>query len=85
MPSPRGDAVPVEFSINELTSTTAALGKAMLVFDKVNEIVDAQPDQGRRRLRTALRGRETPPRRGYGVSQTDGEAARVGWVGRRPS
>ena len=45
MPSPHGDAVPVEFSINELTSTTAALGKAMLVFDKVDEIVDAQPDQ----------------------------------------
>ena len=40
MPSPHGDAVPVEFSINELTSTTAALEKATLVYDKVKEIVD---------------------------------------------
>ena len=30
----------VEFSINELTSTTAALEKATLVYDKVKEIVD---------------------------------------------
>ena len=38
VPSPRGDAA--ELSINELTSTTAALEKATLVYDKVKEIVD---------------------------------------------